>query len=434
MTTLSDAIRAAVGGTSINDGLKAYFAANGGVGTTLPDLERSFLLSQLNLASSAASTNDLWRQYLFEFTGSLPDQLLQFWLAGGASTWTPAQWFLAGEQGVWYDPSDFSTMFQDAAGTTPVTAVEQPVGKILDKSGRGNHASQPTTAQKPVLSARKNKLLATTTLATQSVTLTASPHTLSFKGTGTVTLTGASTAGPLVGTGAGNRVSLTFTPTAGSVTFTVSGSVTEAQLEDGSALTTYQRVNTATDYDTVGFPHYLKFDGVDDNLVTGTVAFPLGKRAAAVLGVSGREGPIGSVFTVGNNQYAEDGAYGAFCNATANLDFMASYCAGSATPNGRQVSPQPDQCVVAFRFLVDEVAAADRIAVRVNGAVKPTTLYSPTEGTTGMLGGNKVIQVGARVASTFQKMNLYQLIIRHADTADLAPIESFTAGKMGITL
>lgn len=42
--------------------------------------------------------------------------------------------FSAGEQGVWYDPSDFSTMFQDAAGTVPVTAVGQPVGLILDKS------------------------------------------------------------------------------------------------------------------------------------------------------------------------------------------------------------------------------------------------------------------------------------------------------------
>jgi len=44
------------------------------------------------------------------------------------------QLFAAGEQGVWYDPSDFSTMFQDSAGTTPITAVEQPVGLILDKS------------------------------------------------------------------------------------------------------------------------------------------------------------------------------------------------------------------------------------------------------------------------------------------------------------
>ena len=38
------------------------------------------------------------------------------------------------EQGVWYDPSDLSTLYQDAAGTIPVTAVEQPVGLMLDKS------------------------------------------------------------------------------------------------------------------------------------------------------------------------------------------------------------------------------------------------------------------------------------------------------------
>ena len=42
--------------------------------------------------------------------------------------------FSNSEQGVWYDPSDRATLFQDAAGTTPVTAVEQPVGLMLDKS------------------------------------------------------------------------------------------------------------------------------------------------------------------------------------------------------------------------------------------------------------------------------------------------------------
>jgi hypothetical protein len=68
-----------------------------------------------------------------------------------AVVWTPANLFAAGEQGVWYDPSDFSTMFQDSAGTTPVTAVGQTVGKILDKSGRNNHATQATAAAHPVL-------------------------------------------------------------------------------------------------------------------------------------------------------------------------------------------------------------------------------------------------------------------------------------------
>ena len=69
-----------------------------------------------------------------------------------------AELFANGEQGVWYDPSDLSTLFQDAAGTLPVTSVEQPVGRMLDKSGRGNHASQTTTTARPILSARYNLL------------------------------------------------------------------------------------------------------------------------------------------------------------------------------------------------------------------------------------------------------------------------------------
>ena len=85
--------------------------------------------------------------------------------------------------------------------------------------------------------ARTNLLLNSATLSTQSVTTTAVAHTLSFYGTGTVTLTGTSTAGPLVGTGASNRVTLTFTPTAGTLTLTVTGSVTTAQLEAGAFAT-----------------------------------------------------------------------------------------------------------------------------------------------------------------------------------------------------
>lgn len=46
---------------------------------------------------------------------------------------SPLSLFAAGEQGALYEPWDFSTMFQDSAGTTSVIAVEQPVGLILDK-------------------------------------------------------------------------------------------------------------------------------------------------------------------------------------------------------------------------------------------------------------------------------------------------------------
>jgi hypothetical protein len=89
--------------------------------------------------------------------------------------------------------------------------------------------------------ARTQLLHTTNALVTQSHTVTAVPHTLHFTGTGTVTLSGASTAGPLVGTGTGNqnRVSLTFTPTAASLTLTVTGTVSDAQLEVGSTPSSY---------------------------------------------------------------------------------------------------------------------------------------------------------------------------------------------------
>jgi len=53
--------------------------------------------------------------------------------AKATTAWTPATLFANAEVGGWYDPSDLTTMFQDAAGTTPA-ALESPVGLVLDKS------------------------------------------------------------------------------------------------------------------------------------------------------------------------------------------------------------------------------------------------------------------------------------------------------------
>ncbi len=64
-----------------------------------------------------------------------------------AAAWSPADLTALA---AWYDPSDLSTMFQDAAGTTPVTEAGQPVGLILDKSGNGHHASQATSTARPL--------------------------------------------------------------------------------------------------------------------------------------------------------------------------------------------------------------------------------------------------------------------------------------------
>jgi len=74
----------------------------------------------------------------------------QMLLGVGHSTgaWTPAS--LTAPY-AWYDPTDFATMWQDAAKTTPVTAAGQNVCALNDKSGGGYHLTQNNAAACPVL-------------------------------------------------------------------------------------------------------------------------------------------------------------------------------------------------------------------------------------------------------------------------------------------
>jgi len=133
----------------------------------------------------------------------------------------------------------FAGVDRGAVGNTPgwsftrasVGSAENAAGEIIRfVSG----ALRRTDKGVLIEGARTNLFLNSAVGATQSVTVAAAAHTLSFRGTGTITLTGVSTSGPLVGTGANNRVTLTFTPTAGSLTLTVSGSCTNVNLEAGA--------------------------------------------------------------------------------------------------------------------------------------------------------------------------------------------------------
>jgi hypothetical protein len=85
---------------------------------------------------------------------------------------------------------------------------------------------------------RMNRLLNSAVVVTQTIATTGVACTVSFYGTGTIVFSGTY-IGTLVGTGVNNRVSLTFTPTTGSLILTVTGSVTKGQLETGAYPTSY---------------------------------------------------------------------------------------------------------------------------------------------------------------------------------------------------
>lgn len=62
----------------------------------------------------------------------------------------PATLFGVSDDGAIFDPSDLTTMYQDSAGTI-AAAVNSPVGKIRDISGKGRHATQATAGARPIL-------------------------------------------------------------------------------------------------------------------------------------------------------------------------------------------------------------------------------------------------------------------------------------------
>tara|TARA_R110000824_G_scaffold256569_1_gene445557 strand:- start:1706 stop:2686 length:981 start_codon:yes stop_codon:yes gene_type:complete len=110
----------------------------------------------------------------------------------------------------------------NSAGTIETLAVDVPQLDYTD-------SSCPSFLIEPQ---RTNLAFPSATAVTQTVTTSAAAYTLSFYGTGSVTLSGTHSA-TLNGTGASNRVTLTFTPSSGSLTMTVAGTVTNIQLEAG---------------------------------------------------------------------------------------------------------------------------------------------------------------------------------------------------------
>ena len=157
------------------------------------------------------------------------------------------------------------------------------IEEISIREIKGYHAYQTTTLARPTLSGRYNLLTATETLSTQSVATEAADYTLRFEGTGTITFSGTATGTYTAGTH-------TITCTAGSLTLTVAGSVKRADLRRAvtswQALPSYQRVDSATTYDTADFPLYLRSDKVDDQFA---LTIPAGGVAGSLL-VSGADG------------------------------------------------------------------------------------------------------------------------------------------------
>ncbi len=332
--------------------------------------------------------------------------------------------FAAFEPGAWYDPSDMSTLFQDSAGTVPVTAVEQPVGRMLDKSGRGNHASQATTTKRPTYSRRVNVLVGSTTLATQSITTRAAGYKIVFSGTGSVTLSGTATG--VYGAGTNS-----ITCTAGTLTLTVSGAVQDASFHLAIDLyLPYQGVNTDTDYDADPnkFPAYLRFDGVDDALQTGNINFTGTDKMTVWAGVTKLSDAVaGIVCELSSSISLSNGAFTLLAPVSvANYGFYSKGTVLVQAISGTGRGAPHSSVITGIGDISGDRATLRELSVQ-------TVQMTANQGTGNY--GNYTLYVGARAGtSLYFNGRLHGLIVRGAQSSllQIEATELYMKKKVGI--
>jgi len=226
----------------------------------------------MGAAQQVTAAAGKWYKMVFTLVTPVSGVNLFFYLGSSAGSSTYGNLFVgqvANTYTAYFYASGANPFVSVASASTAVAGQYFEVDNISIKELPGNHRFQSTSANRPVVSARVNLFVGTATLATQSVTTRATTHTLTFTGAGSITLTGTALGVYTAGTHS-------VTTTAGTLTATVLGTVTQADLREtnvGVGLPAYQAVVTSTNYDSTGFPTYIKPNGSNQFMVTNSINF-----------------------------------------------------------------------------------------------------------------------------------------------------------------
>lgn len=369
------------------------------------------------------------------------------------SAFNPRSLFRLGEQGVWYDPNDFSSMFQDSTGTTPVTAAGQPAGLILDKRfglvrgvellANGGFSTDltnwiSTDTGIGVSSWEAGALRVNGTDATTNRGARYQPFATvvgrTYEITGTAQITSGS-GGALIGNSgmSGGLLSRPIT-SSGSwrAVFVATASVTYVSLRNGSSggNLTFDSIsireipgNHAAQSLSASQPilrqnaltgaYYLEFDGIDDFLLTSSIDFTGTDKVSVFAGVRKLiDSAPGTLLELSANSNTNPGTFAVFAPVTTFSNY-AFRSFGSVTQQAQTSSifPAPISNVLAM----DASISGDRNVLRANGA--QVAANAGDQGTGNY--GNYPLYIGRRAGATLAfNGHLYGLIVRGALTSD----------------
>lgn len=372
-------------------------------------------------------------------------------LLSSSRRFTPLSLFSSGEQGAWYDPSDFSTMFQDSAGTTPVTAVEQPVGLILDKSKRlalGSELVSPINFTTGWTSSGGTVTFNSASNYTASGVANVHQAFFTVGKRYTITINSTFTSAGLMlynGTSAVNLINQTTITSGSTHTYSFLALATQLNIRPTSAGTvtvnsiTVKEVTGNHAYQSTtasrpilrqeaGGQYYLAFDGTDDSFATAAIDFSVTDKVSVFAGARKLQDASTSMlielttaYNVVNGSIAlmaplgsTGGAYYVVSKGTSPADAISDVYAA------------PDTKVISFLGDI----SGDIVTLRINGT---QVAQSTADQGTGNY-ANAVLYIGRRGGSSLPfNGRLYSLIIRGAQStnAQIASTEIYVNSKTG---
>jgi len=448
-----------------SDSLATYLKTMGYSGS-VNDMLYAYLISINGLTFGSISLNDLIHRTLvgWGYTGTLSDMIASFMAAtaGGGLANYPRSLFSANEQGIWLDPSDFSTLFQDAAGTTPVTAVGQPVGLALDKrlglvlgservtngnfasgtTGWTNNGGLATTFEAVTHDGEASTLHVIGGLNAGAVQVSLSANsvfTVTYKikvisGSVYVGISGSTVGGVHTTSDAAAWKTVTrfvygasdanlriYSNGAGGEFYVTSVSV--KQVTGNHAYQTTSASRPTLQQDSNGL-YYLSFDGIDDFLVTPSVNFTGTDKMTVWAGVRKlSDVAIGVVVELSTNSDSTNGTFTLAASVGGNTYYAQSRGTVRSTRDATgYVAPHSAVLVAEAKI------STDILRLHVNNAAP---LSSATDQGTGNY-GNYPLYIGRRGGTTLPfNGRLYQLIVRGAESnaGQIAATEAYVNAK-----
>lgn len=379
-----------------------------------------------------------------------------------AALFTPRQLFTAGVNGAWYDPSDFSTMFQNAAGTTPVTAVGQPVGLMLDKSKglvlgselvtNGTFTSNVTgwtvygdaattiswDAGRALINAATNSdglFQSITTVVGRMYQMTATFER--GTATGLQATTNAADGNFQNVTAASGAISLVFSASSTSTAVRITTSSTSSgtfyidnisvrELPGNHAFNPSGNSANFPVLQQAGGLYYLAFNGVNQWLQTSSIDFTYGDKMFVSAGVRKlSDAASGMLAELSANINANNGSFYIVApSASGTFEFSSRGTTPVVVTRSGFAAP-----ITAVTTLSSDISSP-RIDTRVNTVASVTSTSSQGTGNY----GNYPLYIGARAGfSLFFNGRLYGLVVagKQASASEIASTEAWLNQKTG---